>query len=226
MDFSHIMVDMGRLGLAALLGSLIGLEREVHGRSAGLRTQLLVALGAALAMLVSLEFANVYGDELGSIRVDPARVAYGVMTGIGFLGAGAIISYGIGVRGLTTAASLWCTAAIGLACGFGMYGIAVLGSALVLFALYALSFVERMVPHRQTKRIIIDLPIAGDANIDKVRQLLHDRDVRIINVDYTRFVDEGMETITFYVAIPPRTQSESILSMTDELPEMKRLAIL
>ena len=70
------------------------------------------------------------------------------------------------------------------------------------------------------------LPSAGDANIDKVRQLLLQHDVRIINVDYTRFVDEGMETITFYVAIPPRAKSESILSIADELPEMKRLAIL
>src|SRR5690242_9611004 len=102
---------IARLGMAALLGGLVGLERELHGRSAGLRTHLLVALGAATAMVVSLNFAEVFGTvQHPSIQCDPARIAYGVMAGVGFLGAGAIIHQSGGIRGLTTAAGLWCAA--------------------------------------------------------------------------------------------------------------------
>ena len=117
-----------RILIAAVLGALIGVERQVHGRSAGLRTQLLVALGAALAMVVSLHFAREFAStdpDTWSLRIDPARMAYGVMGGIGFLGAGVILRQESGIRGLTTGASLWCTAAVGLACGFGMYAVAV-----------------------------------------------------------------------------------------------------
>ena len=99
MDWAEAWDFIVRLGVAAALGGLIGLEREARGRSAGLRTQLLVAVGSALAMIVSLQFGARYGDgSLGSaVQVDPARVAYGVMAGVGFLGAGAMIRYGIGM---------------------------------------------------------------------------------------------------------------------------------
>src|SRR5438128_1990506 len=113
-----------RLLMAMVAGGLVGLERELRGRQAGFRTNLLVCLGSALVMIVSNSIAVAdwaARDVHVNVNVDPARIAYGVMTGIGFLGAGTIIKSGGSVRGLTTAAGLWCVAAIGLAAGFGMY---------------------------------------------------------------------------------------------------------
>src|SRR6476661_1929523 len=120
-----------RLALAGVLGGLIGLERELREREAGLRTHLLVAVGAALFTI-----AGAYG--FGSIRTDPTRVAAQIVTGIGFLGAGAIIRQGFSVRGLTTAATLWVVAAVGLVAGAGYYSGAVITTAVVLIALWPL----------------------------------------------------------------------------------------
>jgi putative Mg2+ transporter-C (MgtC) family protein len=154
-----------RLILAGVLGGLVGAEREHHGRAAGFRTQILVCLGAALAMTVSLNFQRAFGDLSSShaVRVDPARVAYGVMTGIGFLGAGSIMRSGAGIRGLTTAASLWCTAAIGLATGFGMYAPALITTALTIATLWILRSLDRRIPNLQEVQIHADFT-AGDAD--------------------------------------------------------------
>ncbi|BAS27595.1 MgtC/SapB family protein [Limnochorda pilosa] len=131
---------MVRLGLAAVLGGLVGLERESHGRPAGFRTHLLVALGSALVMLVSVyPFERFRG--LG-FSVDPTRIAAQVVSGIGFLGAGTILREGANVRGLTTAASLWVVAGIGLAVGSGYYLGALLTTALVVIALFWLNRLE------------------------------------------------------------------------------------
>src|SRR3954453_7149839 len=126
-----------RLVLAAVLGGLVGLEREIRGRQAGFRTNILVALGCALAMIVSISFAYHPWPHSGNfnVNVDPARLAYNVMAGIGFLGAGIIVKNGGSVRGLTTAAALWCVAAIGLSCGFGLYMIAIFSAVLILSVL-------------------------------------------------------------------------------------------
>jgi putative Mg2+ transporter-C (MgtC) family protein len=122
-----------RLVLAAILGGLIGLEREASNRPAGLRTHILVSLGSALLMLVSM-----FGFQGG----DPARLAAQVVSGIGFLGAGTILREGNNVRGLTTAASLCVSGGIGLAIGNGMYFIACFTGLFVLFALITLGFLE------------------------------------------------------------------------------------
>jgi putative Mg2+ transporter-C (MgtC) family protein len=128
-----------RLVLAAALGGAVGLERELREREAGLRTHLLVSVGAAVFTLVSAYgFADFrYGVRTG-IQLDPTRIAAQIVTGIGFLGAGAIIRQGLSVRGLTTAATLWVVAAIGMASGAGYYSVAVIGTGLVLFSLYPL----------------------------------------------------------------------------------------
>jgi putative Mg2+ transporter-C (MgtC) family protein len=128
-----------RIALAAALGASIGLERELREREAGLRTHLLVSLGAALFTLVSAygwsdwRFSNAEG-----IVFDPTRIAAQIVTGVGFLGAGAIIRQGLTVRGLTTAATLWAVAAIGMAVGAGYYWAAVLTTAAVLVSLWPL----------------------------------------------------------------------------------------
>lgn len=143
-DFDLIMA--GRLMLASLLGALIGLEREIHGRTAGFRTHLLVSLGSALFMVVSINFYREFGNFSGAIPVgvDPGRVAAQVVTGIGFLGAGAIIRDKASVRGLTTAACLWIAAAIGLSCGAGLYLLPLLVTFIALVSLVALKKIEGM----------------------------------------------------------------------------------
>ena len=125
-----------RLGIAALLGGAIGVERELRDREAGIRTHLLVSMGSALFTLISAygfhEFLT-SGDAV--VRADPTRIAAQIVTGIGFLGAGAIIREGLSVRGLTTAATLWVVAAIGMACGAGWYWPAVATTGFTIIAL-------------------------------------------------------------------------------------------
>ena len=128
-----------RLLLTLVLSGLIGLERQVHHRDAGLRTHILVALGSCLIMLTSLYVFDIYKEQ---VALDPARIAAGVVTGIGFLGAGTIIRESDGVRGLTTAASLWVVAGIGLAVGVGFNKMAIYATILVLIVLHFLRYAE------------------------------------------------------------------------------------
>ncbi|GIP35456.1 MgtC/SapB family protein [Paenibacillus sp. J2TS4] len=131
-----------RLILALFLGGLIGLEREKNNHPAGLRTHILVCVGSALLMLLSMYGFSAFVDE-GNVRLDPARLAAQVIPGIGFLGAGTIIRNGFSVMGLTTAASLWVAAAIGLSVGAGFYYASFLSTALVLISLWTLNIVEK-----------------------------------------------------------------------------------
>lgn len=129
MSISSIAV---RLILATIMGGLLGLEREKHGSFAGLRTHMLVALGSSLFMVSSVLVSASYGS-LGNI--DPSRIAAGIVTGIGFLGAGTIIHFRSGVHGLTTAASIWTVSAIGLTIGAGFYATGVIATVVALIVL-------------------------------------------------------------------------------------------
>lgn len=131
-----------RLVLSLILSGLIGLERQMHRRTAGLRTHILVSLGSCLIMLTSLYIFAIYKNE---VPLDPARIAAGVITGIGFLGAGTIIREREGVKGLTTAASLWVVAGIGLATGCGFYKAALFTTILALITLFFLKYIERII---------------------------------------------------------------------------------
>jgi len=131
-----------RLTLSVLLSGLIGLERQIHRRNAGLRTHILVCLGSCLIMLTSLYVFDIYNNKS---QLDPARIAAGVITGIGFLGAGTIIREREGVKGLTTAASLWVVAGIGLSVGCGFYMAALYTTALSLIVLFFLRYIEGII---------------------------------------------------------------------------------
>ena len=129
-----------RLLTAALLGALLGFEREIRQKSAGLRTNILIAVGAALFTLMSL--------ELSPEGSDPGRIAAQIVTGIGFLGAGAIMRTDSGVQGLTTAATVWVNAAVGVAAGGGSYHLAFISTAITIAVLLVLQPVERVIAHR------------------------------------------------------------------------------
>jgi putative Mg2+ transporter-C (MgtC) family protein len=141
---------LGRVALAAALGAVLGLERELREREAGLRTHLLVSVGSALFTIVSAYgFREFLTSGANVVRADPTRIAAQIVTGIGFLGAGAIIRQGVAVRGLTTAATLWVVAAIGMAAGAGYYSAAVITTAVALAALWPL----RAVAYRGVQRL-------------------------------------------------------------------------
>lgn len=156
MDTSPALAEVIRLGVAAALGAAIGWEREWGDRAAGLRTHALVSMGAALIMLVSsYGFASVVTADR-TVVLDPSRVAAQVVSGIGFLGAGTIIVRRSAVRGLTTAASIWVVAGIGLACGAGLFAAAAAATALGLLILGGLKPVERRIfPHKRLTAIAL-----------------------------------------------------------------------
>jgi putative Mg2+ transporter-C (MgtC) family protein len=190
-----------RLALAGALGGLIGLERELRDREAGLRTHLLVSVGAALFTIVSA-----YG--FASIRTDPTRVAAQIVTGVGFLGAGAIIQQGSSVRGLTTAATLWVVAAVGLAAGAGYYSAALITTALVLVALWPLragAYVLLKRVRTDDGRLLVELPVGirTGALIDEIEKA----GARISSIEVSREGDRRrleVDVILPRTLAPPR----------------------
>jgi putative Mg2+ transporter-C (MgtC) family protein len=165
-----------RIVIAAGLGGAVGIERELRDHDAGFRTHMLVAIGSALFTIVS---AYAFRDFLvgggAVVRADPTRIAAQIVTGIGFLGAGAIIRQGLSVRGLTTAATLWVVAAIGLAAGAGYYSGALITTAIVLLALWPLRILAYQVLRRfrpEDGRLLVQLPVGVSPGgvIDEVEQ--------------------------------------------------------
>lgn len=134
-----------RLILAAVLGAVFGLEREIRQKSAGLRTNILIAVGAAVFTLMSIEMA-------AGTNADPARIAAQIVTGIGFLGAGAIMRTRVGVQGLTTAATVWVNAAVGVAAGDGQYHLALIATFGTMIVLMVVAPIERMIDRRLPPR--------------------------------------------------------------------------
>lgn len=175
---------LGRVALAALLGGLIGLDRELRGHAAGLRTNILVAAAAAVFADVSINgFAELRG-------YDPSRVAADVVSGIGFLGAGAIFAMGGRPRGLTTAAALWASAAVGLSVGVGRWQV---GVGLVVLSLVALVLLNRAADRmltsqrKQVRDLYVVLPDA--ASMPPVQRHLHDHDLKIRKLDMVELGD-------------------------------------
>lgn len=158
-----------KLLLAAAAGALIGMEREKHGRPAGLRTHLLVALASCLMMIISETFYLKYEEIPGTsiLRIDPSRIAAQIVAGIGFIGAGVILKDGLTVRGLTTAACLWLAAAIGMGFGMGLYLPTITGT---LIGIISLIFLKRLEPYIKKDRYLT-LRIVVDQGIDIYPQL-------------------------------------------------------
>src|SRR5882672_9417664 len=159
-----------RMLIAAVLGAGIGFEREIHDHPAGMRTHLLVALGSAIFTELSIfGFGPLAG---GSANVDPTRIAAQVVSGIGFLGAGAILKYGTSIRGLTTAASLWTTAAIGMATGAGEWLIAGVGTFIVAFSLWPLNALVARLHKPGTRGIKLRLEVGRLEALGDISRLL------------------------------------------------------
>jgi len=172
-----------RLLLASVLGALIGLEREVHGREAGIRTYLLVSVGSALIMIVSqylvLSYQNTSIKYLG---IDTERIAAQAVSGIGFLGAGAIIRYRNSTRGLTTAACMWVVCAIGLAVGSGYYLFSLMVSFITLFSLTAVKTFERKLKRDWYKDMLV-VAEEADGQFERIQEILDRRAVKVTNIN-------------------------------------------
>ncbi len=200
-----------RLLLAALAGGLVGIEREVRGRQAGWRTHMLVCIGSALVMIVSAEVAMLRWphDEGTIVQVDPSRIAYGVMTGIGFLGGGAIVKEQFTIRGLTTAAALWCVAAVGLASGLGLYTLSVVASAVILGVLWALNRLEKKLPRRLFRLITVRRLWEPGCLIDTIRRI-EKHGVKVQGTSFQRIEDLSAVVITVRIAYTRRMSYEKL----------------
>jgi putative Mg2+ transporter-C (MgtC) family protein len=209
-----------RLLVAAILGAAIGIERELHSHPAGTRTHLLVALGSAVFTELSIYGFTGITNAGELAPVDPSRVAAQIVTGIGFLGAGAILKYGTSVRGLTTAASLWVTAAIGMAVGAGQWLMAVVCALIVVFSLGPLrALVARL---RLTRGAVIELRLEAarlDA-IDAVSKLLRERRVDIVTINSER-VHQGRYEIELSLRLPPGVRAQDLITAIDAIPEVE-----
>lgn len=193
-----------RLLISALLGGLIGMEREVRNRPAGLRTHILVSVGSTLIMLVSVDGFRSLGD--GTISGDPARLAAQVISGIGFLGAGTIMRTGNSIKGLTTAASLWVCAGIGLAIGVGYYLGAIVTVGIVLIVLKKLGIFEKRLSKKQYKSIevvVTNKPgIIGQIGTLFGKYSISIKDIDILDNDYKYDEDDTTMEIQFIVKMP------------------------
>jgi putative Mg2+ transporter-C (MgtC) family protein len=209
--------DLLRLAVAAGLGGAVGLERELREREAGFRTHMLVAVGSALFTLVSAYGFHDFLVHGGSVvRADPTRIAAQIVTGIGFLGAGAIIRQGFSVRGLTTAATLWVVAAIGMASGAGYYSAAVLTTAIALLLLWPLRIAAHVFTSRfrtETNRLLAQLP-AGASPGELVTEVER-QGGRLQSLEVSHEADR--RTVLLDVALPPRADTPRIIADLAEL---------
>jgi len=201
LTWPHVLL---RLAVAAGLGGAIGFERELRERQAGLRTHLVVSVGSALFTIVSAYGFREFLVSGGSVvRADPTRIAAQIVSGIGFLGAGAIIRQGLSVRGLTTAATLWLVAAIGMASGAGYYDGAVIATLGALITLGPMRTVAYKVVRRyrpDVDRLVVDIP-AGGSPIP-ILEVIEQRGARVISLEIAQEGDR--RSVALDVEMPPR----------------------
>jgi putative Mg2+ transporter-C (MgtC) family protein len=190
-----------RLILASVLGLAVGFEREIHGHPAGLRTHMLVAVGSALFTVISA-----YGFGAGSVAapIDPTRIAAQIVSGIGFLGAGAILKDGIVIRGLTTAASLWATSAVGMAAGAGEYVIAAVATGVILVSLWPINALAERLHGTAVPEVQLRLSLTRLEALGSVTGILIGHRLDIGQISTQRL---GKENFRADVAIRGRTPS-------------------
>jgi putative Mg2+ transporter-C (MgtC) family protein len=191
MELSHEAGLAARLLVAALLGAAVGLERELHGHPAGMRTHLLVSVGSSLFTILSIYgFVGVL-EGIETAPVDPSRVAAQIVSGIGFLGAGAILKDGFTIRGLTTAASLWATAAIGMAAGAGVMALALVTTGIVVLSLWPLHLVAVRLHGLVAQKARIQITAASMDAVERAEDALRRSKVDIGAVRTER-TDDGI----------------------------------
>ena len=214
-----------RVLAAAGLSAVIGLEREMHGRPAGLRTHVLVGIGAALVMASGEAVVQLVAARVG-IQIDPGRIAAGVITGIGFLGAGTIIRVGDWIRGLTTAASIWYVAALGIVAGQGLYGLALGGTAIGLVVLTALDWAEARVPSTIYHVLVLDVTPEKRVSVQQaILDLCKQEKIRVQLRGWASDGSAGPITLRFMIRHRGSIDIGELGSQIESLPGVTRLSL-
>ena len=214
------LVVAGRLSLAALLGGLVGLERELHHQTAGLRTHMIVAIGACLVMLLSLHM-----NDMSPTKADPGRLAAQVVAGVGFLGAGAIMRSGLSVRGLTTAACLWTVAAIGLAVGCGYWRAAVVATVLTLVATVVFQKFERKLSKGKMVRRFVVHAKDSSTLVSKLEEVMARSGVGVREVDLQRDLVEKKLQVSITALCAEDSDMDKLSRALSALPDVEKVEI-
>ena len=215
-----------RVLAAVLVGASIGFERTFHGRPAGFRTHALVCLASSLLMLVTV-YPNWWMAVTPSdaFRTDPTRMAQGIMTGIGFLGAGVIFKEGLTVRGLTTAASIWITAAIGILLGIGFYFAATVGAIATLAVLAAFRFIEHRLPAEFYAHHSLTFQRGAIMSEEDLRRLIGEHGFSIANLSYRLNGDGKLFEYGMVIKTRDRRNAEALAQHLCRMPEVLEFRI-
>jgi putative Mg2+ transporter-C (MgtC) family protein len=212
-----------RLLLGAVIGGIIGYERQVHGRPAGFRTHILVCVACVLLMNASGYYHSLGVSEPAYLRADPGRIAAGAITGVGFIGAGVVLRTGFSIQGLTTAATIWMVSAIGLAVGEGLYLAGIVTTGITMFALVVLRRIESRMPKLYSRVLTI---VTGDnVEEDDIIAVLTKHDVHISNVDYEQCSISETTTYNYAVSFYNKKLIKSILGELSSLADVKRVCV-
>jgi len=221
---SYELAILVKLLLAAFCAGLVGLEREKHGRPAGLRTHLLVALGACLMMIISEAFSIKYAaaGADSALRIDPARTAAQIISGIGFLGAGVILKEGISIRGLTTAASLWMVAGLGMAFGMGLFLPAVMGTVI---ALVSLIYLKKLEPIIKKDRFLF-LTVTADRReglLAEMEKIFEENQLRIADIESDLDLENNQVRYEFIITQHHRRIGKDLTEQISAIDSVKRI---
>lgn len=212
-----------RLAISFLLGAVIGVERQFRRRDAGMRTFTLICMGSTAAMLVSIWIPQTYPDFLNG---DPGRIAAQVLTGIGFLGAGAIIQSHGSVRGLTTAACIWVMAVIGLCVGAGMYLTAGITTLCTLFVLISLERLEKRMYLNGVNKILTVACSTSTPDGDAIRKILEDNNIFITSISYEHNYDKDNTVINYKVNVKSKSSHTRLFAAIRSLGYVSQIRLL
>ena len=207
-----------RIIVALAAGALIGYERSYRGRPAGFRTHALVCMASSMLMLVTVYEADWVRAASDSIRLDPTRIAQGIMTGIGFLGAGVIMQEGFSVRGLTTAASIWITAAIGILAGIGLYFPMALSVVLTLGVLSLFHWIERRMPTQAYFHFEVRCARDSSVNEGQIRSVVETGGFSIANFSYRLDAEGQTRRYSMTIASADRTAAGQLAVTLENIP--------
>ncbi len=230
MNISHLDFELViRILISISLGFVIGLERELTNKSAGLRTHILVSLGSAVFTILSIYGFNAI-DHIGDARIvhDPARIAAQILTGIGFIGGGAVLHYGVSITGLTTAASLWITSSIGMAVGAGFYFVAIIATIAAFLVLVLIRMLEKgFLAKFITKGARIKISVVTETdNQAEIQDWFNREFENIMEISHKSFAgDDSFKKISFVVSVFDKNPVNKVYEKLKELKNIESLTL-